>query len=268
MATSPSPVRALLDAIEEPALLVGNQRIAAANRAARDLLGERIEGSDIRLAIRHPEALEHILNGVPGKIAMVGLGDAERPWELSVRPLADGMQLVRLIDRSAARAAERMRVDFVANASHELRTPLATIIGYAETLSEAGNIDPAMRTRFGTTIHAEARRMLRIVEDLMSLSRIEADRFVVPQDRVSLEEIARIVAENGRPLAEARGCRIIVEVEPGPAARRGRFRPAAAADRQSCRQCDSLWLRTEGLRGHNSRRARSRRRSVDRARHR
>jgi len=55
---------------------------------------------------------------------------------------------------------------------------------------------------------------LRIVEDLMSLSRIEADRFVVPQDRVPLDEIARIAAENGRPLAEARGCRILVEVEP------------------------------------------------------
>jgi len=214
MAIINSQVRALLDAIEEPALLVDDQRIAAANRAARDLLGARIEGSDIRLAIRHPEALEHILAGKPGRIAMVGLGDADRPWELSITSLANDLQLVRLSDRSVARAAERMRVDFVANASHELRTPLATIIGYAETLSEADRIDPATRTRFGETIHAEARRMLRIVEDLMSLSRIEADRFVTPQDRVSLEEIARIAAENGRPLAEARGCRILVEAEP------------------------------------------------------
>ena len=215
MASVQSQVRVLLDAIEEPALLVGDQRITATNSAARDLLGARIEGSDIRLAIRHPEALEHILAGRSGKIAMVGLGGAERPWELSVRPLADGTQLIRLTDRSAARAAERMRVDFVANASHELRTPLATIIGYAETMSEPGEIDSATRARFGTTIHAEARRMLRIVEDLMSLSRIEADRFVVPQERVSLEEIARIACENGRPLAEARGCRIVVEVEAG-----------------------------------------------------
>src|SRR5688572_1913385 len=214
MASIHAQVRALLDAIEEPALLVQDQRIAAANRSARELLGARIEGSDIRLAIRHPEALEHILGGIAGKISMVGLGGAERPWELAVRPLADGTQLVRLTDRSSARAAERMRVDFVANASHELRTPLATIIGYAETLSEAGEIDPATRTRFGTTIHAEARRMLRIVEDLMSLSRIEADRFVTPRDEVALDEVARIAAENGRLLAEARGCRTLVEVEP------------------------------------------------------
>ena len=241
----------MLDAIEEPALLIGDQRITAANRSARELLGARIEGSDIRLAIRHPEALEHILDGKPGKIAMVGLGDADRPWELSVRPLADGMQLIRLTDRSAARAAERMRVDFVANASHELRTPLATIIGYAETLSEAGEIDPATRTRFGTTIHAEARRMLRIVEDLMSLSRIEADRFVVPQDRVSLEEIARIAAENGR--SAGRGARLpdSRRSRTRPAADRGRFRSVAPAGRQSCRQRDSLWLRAQGLRRHH-----------------
>ena len=213
MASITFQTRALLEAIEEPALLVGDQRITAANRSAHELLGAGIEGSDIRLAIRHPDALEHILAGNPGKIAMVGLGGAERPWELSIRPLADGLQLLRLIDRSAARAAERMRVDFVANASHELRTPLATIIGYAETLSEPGEIDADTRTRFGSTIHTEARRMLRIVEDLMSLSRIEADRFVAPLDRVSLQEIARIAAENGRSLAEARGCRIMVEAE-------------------------------------------------------
>jgi len=88
MAIITHQTRALLDAIEEPALLVGEQRITAANRSAHDLLGARIEGSDIRFAIRHPEALEYILAGKPGKIAMVGLGGAERPWELSIRPLS------------------------------------------------------------------------------------------------------------------------------------------------------------------------------------
>ena len=73
-----------------------------------------------------------------------------------------------------------MRVDFVANASHELRTPLSTVIGYAETLAEDDDIPAETRARFGQTIRDEARRMLRIIEDLMSLSRIQADRFVVP----------------------------------------------------------------------------------------
>ncbi len=223
MATVPPQIRALLDGLDECALLVAGQRIQLANSAARALLGERIEGSDIRLAIRHPEALDHILAAKPGKIALVGLGGADRPWEVAIRPLDDGAILVRLTDRSAARAAERMRVDFVANASHELRTPLATIIGYAETLEEEGEIDKSIRAQFGATIHGEARRMLRIVEDLMSLSRIEADRFVVPEDPIALDEVVRIAAENARALAGSRGCRIETDIAPGLAPVPGDF---------------------------------------------
>ncbi len=115
-------------------------------------------------------------------------------------------------DRSAAIAAERMRVDFVANASHELRTPLATISGFAETLAEEGPLDEAARTRFGATIHNEAARMLRIIEDLMGLSRIEADRFVAPRDRIDLAAIAHIAAQQTAALAERRGCNVAIEV--------------------------------------------------------
>src|SRR6185369_6969107 len=96
----------------------------------------------------------------------------------------------------AAVSAEKMRVDFVANASHELRTPLSTILGYAETLSEEGELRPDLRTKFGSTIRDEARRMLRIVEDLMSLSRIEADRFVAPDQRVDLEDVIQTAVVN------------------------------------------------------------------------
>jgi two-component system phosphate regulon sensor histidine kinase PhoR len=124
--------------------------------------------------------------------------------------------LVRLADWSALRSAERMRTDFVANASHELRTPLATIIGYAETLAEDGPVDETMRERFGATIEAEARRMLRIVEDLMSLSRIEADRFRPPDAQVDLGEVARITIENATPLLERRRCRIEAIIDETP----------------------------------------------------
>ncbi len=133
--------------------------------------------------------------------------------------------LVRLADRSALRSAERMRTDFVANASHELRTPLATIIGYAETLAEDGPVDEAMRNRFGATIQSEARRMLRIVEDLMSLSRIEADRFRAPDEQVDLGEVARIAIEHATPLLERRGCRIEAQDRRRPA--RGRWATSA-----------------------------------------
>jgi two-component system phosphate regulon sensor histidine kinase PhoR len=199
---------AILDAIEEPALIVHNQRTLAANRAARDLLGAAIVGRDLRFAIRHPLALDTIQTNHEAEIDLVGIGSADRPWHLSTRRLADGSSLVRLSDRSQLVAAERMRTDFVANASHELRTPLATIIGYAETLAEECPLDEGTRAKFGETIRGEARRMLRIVEDLMSLSRIEADRFRAPDEAVDLGELARLAIEHAAPLLAQRGCSI------------------------------------------------------------
>jgi two-component system phosphate regulon sensor histidine kinase PhoR len=214
---------AILDAITEPALIVRAQRTLAANRAARSLLGNAIIGRDLRFAIRHPLALDIILLGREAELDVVGIGSAERPWHLSTRPLADGASLVQLTDRSAVQAAERMRTDFVANASHELRTPLATIIGYAETLAEDAAMEDSLRSRFGETIRSEARRMLRIVEDLMSLSRIEADRFNPPSDLVDLAEVARLAIDHAAPLLEQRRCMIRPDLELDLPAVRGDF---------------------------------------------
>lgn len=213
MSASDSLQPAILEAIEEPALIIENGSVAGANAAARKLLGEQIVGRDLRFAIRHPRALDTILAGREEALEVVGIGGADRPWSLTVRPLAKGSVLVRLADRSALRSAERMRTDFVANASHELRTPLATIIGYAETLAERGPVDDATRERFGMTIETEARRMLRIVEDLMSLSRIEADRFRPPDEQVNVGEVARIAIENAAPLLDRRNVRIDTDIE-------------------------------------------------------
>ena len=215
MAIITSQTRALLDAIEEPALLIGDQRITAANHSARELLGARIEGSDIRLVIRHPEALEHILAGKPGKIAMVGLGGAERPWELSIRPVAEGLQLLRITDRSAARAAERMRVDFVANASHELRTPLATIIGYAETLSEPGDIDGrhAHSLRWHNSHRSPAHVAYRRGFDEPVADRgrpLRRSAWIGCRSKRSRESPPKMADR----WLEARGCRILVEADP------------------------------------------------------
>ena len=204
---------AILEAIEEPALIVDAGLVAAANGPAKQLLGGQIVGRDLRLAIRHPLALDTISAGLEAELEVIGIGAVDRPWSLRVRPLARGSVLVRLADRSAVRSAERMRTDFVANASHELRTPLATIIGYAETLAEVGPVDEETRARFGATIEVEARRMLRIVEDLMSLSRIEADRFRPPEEQVDLAEVARIAIENAAPLLDRRNCRIASEID-------------------------------------------------------
>ena len=185
----------MLNAITDPMLLVRDRRVLIANRAAKALLGDHIEGSDVRLAIRHPAAAARFGDaGLDDEATeLIGLGDPRSQWEMVIRPLPDGSRTVRLRDQSQARAAEQMRVDFVANASHELRTPLATLIGFVETLEdEAAGGDPATRNRFLAIMSSEARRMRDLIDDLMSLSRIEADRYTLPNETV---EIGPLIAE-------------------------------------------------------------------------
>jgi len=205
--------RSLINVLDEPALIVEGSRTLAANAAARDLLGHGIEGTDIRFAIRHPEALQTILAGNAAELELVGIGSADRPWLMHLRAIGNGMRLVRLVDHSAGRAAEKMRVDFVANASHELRTPLATIAGYAETLADDDDVGDEVRRRFGSVIHSEAHRMLGIIEDLMSLSRIEAERFMAPREAVDLGEVARLAVENAAHLVGKDSVTIDLRVE-------------------------------------------------------
>ena len=190
---------ALIDANDQPTLLIERGRVLAANASAKALLGASIEGRDVRLAIRHPEALEMILDPKrrEGDLELTGIGGPDQSWRVTVQPVRDhrNLSLVRLSNQSDLRAAEKMRVDFVANASHELRTPLATISGYAETLADDQPLDDTTRRRFGETIHGEAGRMLRLIEQLMGLSRIEADRFRPPAESVDLASVVRMVIE-------------------------------------------------------------------------
>jgi two-component system, OmpR family, phosphate regulon sensor histidine kinase PhoR len=190
--TAKASVGAVIEAIVEPVLIVGEGRVLEANAAARDLLGKHITGQDVRLAIRHPAAAERLV-APPGAapsdpISLVGLGTLDQRWELRVTDI-EGGRVVHLIDQTGSYAAERMRVDFVANASHELRTPLASILGFAETLSEEAGEDPVMRQRFLKVMADEARRMQRLVEDLISLSRIEAEKYRLPDRPVDLGDL-------------------------------------------------------------------------------
>jgi two-component system, OmpR family, phosphate regulon sensor histidine kinase PhoR len=212
-------LRGLLEGLTEPALIVRDGLVLMANSPARSILGDGIEGQDVRLAIRHPAAVERLLAPAAGRAeeaALVGVGEADRRWMMNVARLEDGSLFVRLNDRSEAHAAEQMRVDFVANASHELRTPLATLVGYAETLREQGaDLDAPTRERFTIIVHDEARRMQRLVEDLISLSRIEAERYSTPQDLLSLEPLIEAAREACRGFAEERNCEVRIDAEPG-----------------------------------------------------
>ncbi len=206
--------RDLLEALDEPALIVRSGGVRMANRSAKQLLGEWIEGQDVRLAMRHPAAVERLLRPEPepeDDVLLIGLGEAERRWAMSIRPLDDGASLVRLSDRSEAHAAERMRVDFVANASHELRTPLATLVGYAETL-RAEDLDPETRSRFLGIVHDEALRMQRLVEDLISISRIVAERFSPPRELLNLSALIEAARDNCRHVAAEQGSEIRTDI--------------------------------------------------------
>ncbi|WP_417619769.1 sensor histidine kinase [Parasphingorhabdus sp.] len=184
----------IIDPITNPILLILDARVAAANPAAAKLLGDHIVGEDVRIAIRHPAAADRLANpdakhtGEP--ILLVGVGSADQRWELRIHALQDGLKLVQLSDRSSHYAAEKMRTDFVANASHELRTPLAAIKGFLETLEnpEAGK-DDATRTRFLKIMYDETQRMQRLIDDLMSLSRIEAEKFELPSEQIDLSDL-------------------------------------------------------------------------------
>lgn len=211
---------AAMEGIIEPLLIVANEKVVRANRTALRLLGRHIVGEDVRIAIRHPAAAERLTNpeaaATGGSISLVGLGQREQRWEMRTALLSKRRIIVHLIDRTGSHAAERMRVDFVANASHELRTPLAAILGFIETLGDpnAGG-DQELRDRFLKIMFDEARRMQRLVDDLMSLSRIEAEKYELPDSPVDLGDLVREVEQIFHERHGKRGQDVTSRVEPG-----------------------------------------------------
>ena len=208
----------VLDVIAEPVLLVRGGNVTCANAAARALLGRHIVGEDVRVAIRHPAAADRLSSStpLPGRpVELVGLGTPNQRWEMRTGETGDGARIVHLVDQSGNYAAEKMRVDFVANASHELRTPLASILGFIETLNEEAGEEPALRKRFLDVMFAEAQRMQRLVEDLISLSRIEAEKYRLPGDRLSLSELLEDVAAEIEAARSPRAENVRIAIEPG-----------------------------------------------------
>ncbi|WP_353217595.1 ATP-binding protein [Sandarakinorhabdus sp.] len=198
----PPPDRIHIDSLNDAVLVTRGSWVAAANAPARALLGERVVGSDIRLTVRHPALLDAVDAVNAGTIAdereISGIGSGNRSFRLRVVGDGEDRCLVLLDDVTQAKVTERMRVDFVANASHELRTPLATLTGFIETLQGPAAEDQPARQRFLAIMATEADRMRRLLDDLMSLSRIELDKFIRPTQQLDLKGIA---AEVGRTLA-------------------------------------------------------------------
>jgi two-component system phosphate regulon sensor histidine kinase PhoR len=191
-------MRELIEHSGMPLLLLDDSRIVIANAEAREVLGKHILGQDARVAFRHPAAVDLLGRREGGSVTVQGLTGPRSSWQMTRQPIDGRYWLVELINRTAEADISRAHTDFVANASHELRTPLASIIGYVETLAEEGDkADPQMAARFLDTVLREAKRLQSLVSDLMSLSRVEAEKHDQPRETVELGALVERAARDG-----------------------------------------------------------------------
>ncbi len=194
-------MRDLIEHSGLPLLLLDRNRILIANSAAREALGPHVVGQDARVALRHPAAVELLDRQGGGSATIAGLTGPRSIWQISRYPVDERYWMVELVNRTAEADISRAHTDFVANASHELRTPLASIIGYMETLADSGQqVDEKTQSRFYEIVLNEARRLESLVDDLMSLSRVEAEKHDQPNERLELNgTCAQAARDAGRP---------------------------------------------------------------------
>ncbi|MBT8458999.1 MAG: HAMP domain-containing histidine kinase, partial [Boseongicola sp.] len=205
-----------VDALPLPAFVIGeDELLVAANDAALELFGPGVMGRHYITSFRQPsllDAIEQVLSdGVPRIARYLSTEtQGDKTWAVHLALMGEGRPLlITFEDQTAVEAAGTMRRDFVANVSHELRTPLTALIGFIETLRGAAKHDPAAQERFLEIMDREAARMNRLVEDLMSLNRVEATERMRPSDQVDLAAVVRSVAVALKPLADERGMTIV-----------------------------------------------------------
>lgn len=202
---------AVVAAIPGPALLIGRgRRVLCMNSSAAGLLGHDATGSHYTTVLRQPsmtEAIEIALSETRHReAAHIGReGEREVRYRVHVAPLGGQPGLGVLVsfeDVSGAEGLGQMRRDFVANVSHELRTPLTALMGFIETLRGSAAADPVATERFLGMMEIEAERMNRLVQDLLSLSRVESEGRLRPDARL---DVVSLVHESAETLQHALG---------------------------------------------------------------
>ena len=212
-------IEAVLDRLPDPVLLIGREHvIRLANPAAERSFGGRLVGLPLGRAVRDPTVAAAVAaavdTGSASTVTFSPAGDRLKQFAAHIEPvpLEDGRTgvLMAFREQSEQVLIERMRSDFVANASHEIRTPLAAIHGLIETLQGPARDDPAAREAFLATMAQETARMTRLVDDLLSLSRIELAAHQPPTERCDVDRVLAHVVERMRPLAAKRRVRLDV----------------------------------------------------------
>lgn len=207
----PAPLMLVAAADEEA---TAPPQLLYANAAARALLRAPQRGGDLTSALRDPQVLEAVdeslFGGLTRTVNLESGGAQDKVWNVWTAPLAHaaaGRRVAALLmrDETELRRAERLRADFLANASHELRTPLASLTGFIETLRGHAKDDPAARDKFLTIMAAQAQRMGRLIDDLLSLSRIELNEHVPPSGVCDLVQALSDTLDALGPVAEERG---------------------------------------------------------------
>lgn len=202
------PLSGVLAALPLPTLAIDtSERIVALNPPAQALVGAGALGRHFITVLRQPqlvEAVERCLaDGTPRSAQyLVGDTGSDVTYDVSLAAMADsGTVIVSFQDVTQLTQAGEMRRDFVANVSHELRTPLTALMGFIETLRGPARDDAPARDRFLGIMTNEAERMNRLVGDLLSLSRVEAEERVRPTARVNVAEVLQTTVRNLNPLA-------------------------------------------------------------------
>ena len=212
-------VGAVLAAMPEAVVAVDSEdRIVAVNPPAEVLFPALRIGVPLASHLRSPDVLDAVdaarASDHATRASWLERVPVERLFDVSVAPvtgLACGpIVIVSLHEISETRRFERMRVDFITNASHELRTPLASLLGFVETLQGPARNDEKARNRFLGIMREQAQRMARLVDDLLSLSRVEQHLHLRPKAPVDLTLILRHIADTLTPLAQESGVELIL----------------------------------------------------------